>query len=178
MDPLNFTIINDLVAKVCVVIVLAYLVTRLKSFQEVLDGKLTIKNQLILILIFGAIGIYSTYSGFSVAGAIANTRDLAPMIAGLVRTHCGFGSRTNRGTPPFNLGWNYSCTLRYIHHTGGTHCRSHISDQSQTIHRHLGGCDICYSHGNPAHDHDPASSNPFLQGSGSGYNYLSTYGNC
>ncbi len=84
MDPLNFTIINDLVAKVCVVIVLAYLVTRLKSFQEVLDGKLTIKNQLILILIFGAIGIYSTYSGFSVAGAIANTRDLAPMIAGLV----------------------------------------------------------------------------------------------
>lgn len=84
MDLVNFNIINDLLAKVCVIIVIAYLVTHLKYFKEVLDGKLTFKNQIILILIFGLLAIYSSYSGFQVAGAIANTRDLAPMIAGLV----------------------------------------------------------------------------------------------
>ncbi|MCE5213680.1 MAG: hypothetical protein LLF83_03045 [Methanobacterium sp.] len=84
MDIINFNIILDLIEKACVIFVIAYLVTNLKSFREVLDGKLTIKNQLILIIIFGAIAIFATYSGFQVAGAIANVRDLAPMIAGLV----------------------------------------------------------------------------------------------
>ncbi len=81
---INFNIILDLIEKVCVIFVIAYLVTNLKPFQEVLEGKLNIKNQMILIVIFGVIAIYSTYSGFQVAGAIANVRDLAPMIAGLV----------------------------------------------------------------------------------------------
>lgn len=84
MDLLNINIIIDLLVKTGIIIVIAYLVTRLKYFTEVLDGKLTFKNQLILILIFGTIAIYATYSGFRVSGAIANVRDLAPMIAGLV----------------------------------------------------------------------------------------------
>jgi len=84
MASLTISLLTDLVEKVCVIIVIAYLLSRLKYFTEVLDGKLTFKNQLILILIFGAIGIYATYSGFRVSGAIANVRDLAPMVAGLV----------------------------------------------------------------------------------------------
>lgn len=84
MDPLSITLFTDLVEKVCVIVVIAYLLTRLKYFTEVLDGKLTIRNQIILILIFGGISIYGSYSGVNIFGAIANVRDLGPMVAGLV----------------------------------------------------------------------------------------------
>jgi sigma-B regulation protein RsbU (phosphoserine phosphatase) len=67
-----------------VFIVVAYLLTRSRFFAEVLDGHLTIRNRLILIIIFGALSIYGTVGGFEVMGAIINTRDLGPMVAGLV----------------------------------------------------------------------------------------------
>jgi len=84
MDSLSISLFTDLVEKVCVIVVIAYLLTRLKYFTEVLDGKLTIRNQLIMILIFGGISIYGSYSGVNIFGAIANVRDLGPMVAGLV----------------------------------------------------------------------------------------------
>ena len=37
-----------------------------------------------MIAAFGAISIFGTYSGIEIMGAIANVRDLAPMIAGLI----------------------------------------------------------------------------------------------
>jgi sigma-B regulation protein RsbU (phosphoserine phosphatase) len=84
MDTISLTILTDLVEKICVIFVLAYILTRLKYFTEVIDGKLTIKNQLILILIFGGISIYGSYSGVDIFGAVANVRDLGPMVAGLI----------------------------------------------------------------------------------------------
>ncbi|EKF85141.1 SpoIIE family protein phosphatase [Methanobacterium formicicum] len=84
MEPLSIILFTDLIEKVCVIFVMAYLLTRLKYFTEVLEGKLTIKNQIILILIFGGISIYGSYSGVDLFGAIANVRDLGPMVAGLV----------------------------------------------------------------------------------------------
>ncbi|NYB51367.1 MAG: SpoIIE family protein phosphatase [Methanobacteriaceae archaeon] len=84
MEPLSIELFLDLLEKVCVIVVIAYLLSRFKYFNEVLDGKLTIKNQLILILIFGGISIYGSYSGVNIFGAIANVRDLGPMVAGLV----------------------------------------------------------------------------------------------
>ena len=73
-----------LVEKTCVIVVIAYVVSRLSYFTEVLEGKFTIKNQAILILIFGAISIFGTYSGIDILGATANVRDLGPMVAGLI----------------------------------------------------------------------------------------------
>jgi sigma-B regulation protein RsbU (phosphoserine phosphatase) len=73
-----------LVEKTCVIIVIAYIVSRISYFQEILDGKFTYKNLAIISLIFGAISIFGTYSGVDVFGAIANVRDLGPMIAGLI----------------------------------------------------------------------------------------------
>lgn len=73
-----------LVEKTCVIIVVAYVVTRLKYFREVLEKKFTITNQLVLIVIFGLISIFGTYSGIDIFGAQANVRDLGPMVAGLV----------------------------------------------------------------------------------------------
>jgi sigma-B regulation protein RsbU (phosphoserine phosphatase) len=69
---------------ICVIIVVAYLLTRSRFFSEVLDGHLTIKVQIILILIFGAFSIYGTLSGVEFMGAIVNVRDLGPMLAGLL----------------------------------------------------------------------------------------------
>lgn len=67
-----------LVEKACVIVVIAYVISRLRVFTEVLEGKFTLKNQAILIVIFGAISIFGTYSGVDVFGAMANVRDLGP----------------------------------------------------------------------------------------------------
>ncbi len=73
-----------LVEKICVIVIIAYLITRTKYFREILDKKFTLKNRAVLISIFGAVSIFGTYSGIEIFGAIANVRDLAPMIAGLI----------------------------------------------------------------------------------------------
>lgn len=83
MTTLEHTLLA-LVEKTCVILVIAYVVSRLSYFTEVLEGKFTIKNQAILILIFGAISIFGTYSGVEIFGAMANVRDLGPMVAGLI----------------------------------------------------------------------------------------------
>ena len=69
---------------ICVIIVVAYLLTRSRIFPEVLDGHPVIKTQGILILVFGALSIYGTVSGVEFMGAIINVRDLGPMVAGLL----------------------------------------------------------------------------------------------
>ena len=73
-----------MVEKICVIVVIAYLITRTKYFMEILDKKFTLKNRVILILIFGAVSIFGTYSGIEIFGAFANVQDLGPMIAGLI----------------------------------------------------------------------------------------------
>jgi phosphoserine phosphatase RsbU/P len=73
-----------LVEKTCVILVIAYVVSRLSYFTQVIEGTFTWKNQLVLILIFGGISIFGTYSGVEVFGAMANVRDLGPMVAGLI----------------------------------------------------------------------------------------------
>jgi phosphoserine phosphatase RsbU/P len=69
---------------ICVIIVVAYLLTRSRIFSEVLDGHPTIKTQVVLVLLFGLLSIYGTVSGVEFMGAIVNVRDLGPMLAGLL----------------------------------------------------------------------------------------------
>lgn len=105
MDYVNLNIIFDLLVKLVIIIVIAYFITRLKYFREVLDGKLTYTNQFILILIFGALAIFCTYAGFQVPGAIANVRDMAPMVAGLVGGPVvGLGAGLIGGLHRFSMG--------------------------------------------------------------------------
>jgi phosphoserine phosphatase RsbU/P len=74
----------DLVEKISVILVIAYLVTRTRFFQEILDKKFTLKNMVLFILVFGAISIFGSYSGIEINGVMGNVRDLGPIIAGLV----------------------------------------------------------------------------------------------
>lgn len=85
MDISVADILIDLVKTACVVIVFAYVVTRTRFFTEILDKHFSFKNQIILVLLFGALSIFGTYGGIRLpSGAIGNIRDLGPMVAGLV----------------------------------------------------------------------------------------------
>jgi sigma-B regulation protein RsbU (phosphoserine phosphatase) len=75
----------DLIEKICVVVLFAYIVTRTKYFAQILDRQFDVRNRVFLVLVFGVFAIFGTYSGVKLpSGAIANIRDLGPMIAGLV----------------------------------------------------------------------------------------------
>ncbi len=84
IEGLELDLVIDLVESMAVVIVVAYLFTRTKLYQQVLDRRLGQQGRLLLILIFGAFSVWGTLSGVDVNGAIANTRDLGPALGGLL----------------------------------------------------------------------------------------------
>src|SRR4030042_1039473 len=85
MDMSVANILIDLIKTACVVVAFAYVVTRTGFFADILDKKFSFKNQAFLVLLFGALSIFGTYGGLQLpSGAIANIRDLGPMVAGLV----------------------------------------------------------------------------------------------
>ncbi len=77
-------ILIALINSMCVVIVVAYILSRMKFFSDVIDGRFSAENRTLLSLIFGLFSIYGTFSGFSVVGAIANTRYIGPLVAGII----------------------------------------------------------------------------------------------
>jgi len=75
----------SLINHMAVLIVVAYVLTRTKLYSEVIiEKKITLKNGVILSLIFGLFSIYGTLSGIKLFDATANIRDLGPAIAGLI----------------------------------------------------------------------------------------------
>ncbi len=73
-----------LVQIMCVIVVVAYLLTRSRFFSDVLDGHAALKIQLVLIVIFGALSVYGTLTNVEFMDAIINVRDLGPMVGGLI----------------------------------------------------------------------------------------------
>ena len=73
-----------LVENMLVIVGVAYLVTLTRYLQKVVQHQFTLQNRAVFILVFGALAIFATYAGIPVPGAIANVRDLGPMIAGLL----------------------------------------------------------------------------------------------
>lgn len=84
MDTTILSSLLVLLQMICVIVVVAYLLTRSRFFPEVLDGNPAVKVQIILILVFGALSVYGTVAGVEFMGAIINVRDLGPMLAGLL----------------------------------------------------------------------------------------------
>lgn len=82
-----FTTFETLIALVelmAVIAVVAYLVSRTKWFFDLCNRRITPRNGFLMVGIFGAMSILGNYSGVEILGAIANVRDLGPMIAGLL----------------------------------------------------------------------------------------------
>jgi len=80
-------ILNLLVALVnsmAVVLVVTYLVTRTRWFDELLGGRSDRRTAARLSLCFGLLGIYGTMSGIIVLNAVANARYIGPLVAGLL----------------------------------------------------------------------------------------------
>jgi sigma-B regulation protein RsbU (phosphoserine phosphatase) len=84
MDLSIWGILLRLLEQACLVIVVFYLLFQVKFFRRMLDGKPNLLDQLILAIIFGALAVYGTYSGVQTSGAIANIRNLGPMIGGFL----------------------------------------------------------------------------------------------
>jgi sigma-B regulation protein RsbU (phosphoserine phosphatase) len=117
---MEFTILSSLVVLlqlICVIIVVAYLLTRSRIFSEVLDSHLTVKTRIVLILVFGALSVYGTISGIEFMSAIVNVRDLGPMLAGLLGGPVvGVGAGLIGAAYRLSLGGFtvYSCSLATI----------------------------------------------------------------
>lgn len=76
-------LVVTLINSMAVMSVIAYILSHSRFYDEFLQKKVTWKNRLLLILVFGLLSIYGTLSGFKFMGALANTRDLGPALAGL-----------------------------------------------------------------------------------------------
>jgi sigma-B regulation protein RsbU (phosphoserine phosphatase) len=106
-----------LLQSVCVVMVLAYGLTRTRVFAEILDGKRTPKNLAVTAVVFGLFSIYGTLSGVSILGSYINIRDLGPALAGLLAGPlAGLGAGLLGGAHRFTLGGPtcYGCTLSTV----------------------------------------------------------------
>ncbi|HHV79940.1 MAG TPA: sensor histidine kinase [Firmicutes bacterium] len=73
-----------LIQEMSVIAVLAFLMGRTVAFKNALNRQLTFKDKTVLVLFFGILSIVGTYTGIPVHGAIANTRAIGAISAGLL----------------------------------------------------------------------------------------------
>ena len=110
-------LVMSLVNSMSVIMVLSYVLTRSHFYGDILEKRLSLRNRLLLIVIFGAFSIYGTLGGINLLGAIANIRDLGPMIAGLVGGPLvGLGAGLIGAIHRLTLGGftSYACSLATV----------------------------------------------------------------
>jgi two-component system sensor histidine kinase LytS len=74
---------TDLVKEIAVFVVLAFLIGRTNLFASFVSRLHSWRERWLLAISMGLLGILGTYWGIPIQGAIANTRVIGPMIAGL-----------------------------------------------------------------------------------------------
>jgi two-component system sensor histidine kinase LytS len=101
-----------------VVVTIAFLLTRLNVIKRLFNNQIVWKDKLILILIFGLIGIIGTYTGQNMdGGAIANSRVIGVLVGGLLGGPIvGVGAGMIAGIHRFTLGGftAFSCSIATI----------------------------------------------------------------
>ena len=78
------TSIFILMGRMLIVMFAVYLFTQSKTFIKVINSKAVFFNMLWFVIFFSLIGIYATIVGKKEFGAIANFRDLGPIMAGFI----------------------------------------------------------------------------------------------
>lgn len=77
-------VLKNLINNMSTLIVIAYLISRVDVFKKFVLGKRnSLKDKLIMAVIFGLMGIIATYTGVSVKGAIANSRIIGVFVGGI-----------------------------------------------------------------------------------------------
>lgn len=77
-------LILDLLQQMAVFLVIAYLFTKSPAFRPLTGEVLRGRHKLLLYLIFSTFSILGTYFGLPVQDAIANTRAIGPVLAGII----------------------------------------------------------------------------------------------
>lgn len=79
-----FDLLLSLFNKLGIIVLIAFLLSRSGFMQNyMLKAKLSLTDNLFIAIIFGFLGIIGTYSGIPVNGAIANSRSVGVVVAGL-----------------------------------------------------------------------------------------------
>ena len=79
------TIFMDLVNRVGIIMILAFIISRVKPVKRLLAKKnIKIRDKLILSAIFGVFGIIGTYIGIYIHGGLANSRAIGVVVGGLL----------------------------------------------------------------------------------------------
>lgn len=80
-------LIKNLTNNIGYLVLVVFIVTRLSSFKRIIQkDEFKIKDALVLSCIFGGFGVFGTYIGTDINGAIANTRITGIMVGGIL---CG-----------------------------------------------------------------------------------------
>ena len=73
----------DMFKVLSVLLLMTILATKVKSFDEIVNGKRTVKNQILSFIIFGILGILASTYTIDITGMSVNVRSLIIMISGL-----------------------------------------------------------------------------------------------
>ncbi len=107
--------------KVGIIVIVAFLLSQMKSFRQVIQNEHSRNEKILLILLFGAFGIISNYTGIEIQhntisraewlseidsdSALANTRVMGIVIGGLLGgTKVGIGAGLIAGIHRYSLG--------------------------------------------------------------------------
>jgi two-component system, LytTR family, sensor histidine kinase LytS len=116
-----FNLAPLMLEKVGIIVIVAFLLSKMQSFRQVIQNEHTIKEKMLLIILFGAFGIISNYTGIEVQhqtigrpdwtndmnheSALANTRVMGIVIGGLLGgPGVGIGAGLLAGIHRYSLG--------------------------------------------------------------------------
>lgn len=111
--PLTFA----LAERAAILVVAAFLLTRVKAFRSILHNRATLKEKLVLVAIFSIISIIGTYIGIPYQDAIANSRVIGTVTAGLLAgPWVGVSTGIVAGIQRYSLGGftNIACAVSTI----------------------------------------------------------------
>lgn len=78
------TLLIEMIERMSVVATIAFVLFQITIFRRIVHRQDRMWDKLLLAVIFGVIGIFGTYSGIQVHGALANSRVVGVVAAGLV----------------------------------------------------------------------------------------------
>ncbi|MGG4443643.1 sensor histidine kinase [Brevibacillus fortis] len=81
---MNMALMVPLTERTAVLIVAALLFTRVRAFRSILNQQATWREKVLMVVIFSAISILGTYNGIWYQDAIANSRVIGTVVAGLL----------------------------------------------------------------------------------------------
>ncbi|OIQ09016.1 sensor histidine kinase YehU [Moorella thermoacetica] len=83
----------------------AFILSRTPALGRILSRQLTNRDRLLLVLVLGGMGIVGTYAGIPIHGALANSRVVGVMVAGLLGgPFVGAGAGLIAGTHRYLMG--------------------------------------------------------------------------